>query len=150
MAGFSPKAALIALGVLLLIVILVLVSWQTIRTLIYTSQTVSIDRVEVLCSKRPPRRLSWLHEPRQWHSDCPRLKKELGSSRMSQETFLSFAYMSPADDKTYSGFLQRSRNDRNEPAKAGDLIVIEASRLRPGTFTDWASPSISPENVTRP
>jgi len=150
MTGFSPKATLIALGVLLLIVILVFLSWQLIRAVVYTPQTVSIERIEILCAKSPSRRLSWLDGPQQWHPDCQRLQQEFGSSKVSRDVFISFTYTSPADDRAYQGFLQRSRNDRNEPAKVGDLISIEASRLRPQTFTDWSSASVFPENVVQP
>ncbi|EUB96025.1 hypothetical protein PMI07_002513 [Rhizobium sp. CF080] len=149
MSKFSPKAILIALVVMMLVVVLLFVSWWVIRIALYTPQTVSIDRIDVLCSKRPPRRGHAFQPTRKWSSDCGALRRQFGS-HVSEHTFISFTYVSPADNKSYRGTLQRSRNDRNQSAGTGDRIEIEASRLMPETFTDWSSPSIAPENVIRP
>lgn len=150
MSKFSPKAILIALVVMMLVVVLLFVSWWVIRIALYTPQTVTVDRVEVLCSKQPPRRqILFVTPARRWSSDCRALRRQFGS-HVSEHTFISFTYTSPAADKSYRGTLQRSQNDRNQSAGTGDRIEIEASRLMPETFTDWSSPSIAPENVIRP
>jgi hypothetical protein len=149
MSKFSPKAILIALVVMMLVVVLLFVSWWVVRIALYTPQTVTVDRVEVLCSKQPPRRQRPFFEtPRQWSPDCRALRRQFGS-HVSEDTFVSFTYTSPADNRSYRGTLQRSRNDQNQPARTGDRIEIEASRLMPETFTDWSSPSIAAENIIR-
>lgn len=151
MSRFSPKAVLIALVVMTLVVVLLFVSWWLIRIALYSPQTVGIDRVEVLCSKRPPRRqIPFIAPERQWSPDCVGLRRQFGRSDVSEHTFIFFAYISPADNRSYRGVLQRSLNDRNQPARTGDRIEIEASRLMPETFTDWSSPSVAPENIIRP
>ena len=121
-----------------------------VRIALYAPQTVSIDRVEVLCSKRPPRRqIPFITPPRQWSPDCGELRRRFSRSDVSEDTFISFTYTSPTDSRSYRGIPQRSLNDRNQPARTGDRIEIEASRLMPETFTDWSNPSIAPENVIR-
>jgi hypothetical protein len=150
MSKFSPKAMLIALVVMVLVVVLLFVSWWVIRIALYAPQTVSVDRVEVLCSKRPPRRqIPFITPARQWSSDCGALWRQFGRSHVSEHTFISFIYTSPADNKSYRGTLQRSWNDQNQPVRTGDRIEIEASRLMAETVTDWSSPSIAAENVIR-
>ncbi|CDZ28105.1 hypothetical protein F4V89_01510 [Neorhizobium galegae] len=149
MSRFSPKAMLIALVVMMLVVVLLFVSWWIIRIALYAPQTVSIDRVDVLCSKRPPRRqIPFVTPARRWSWDCGALRRQFGS-HVSEDTFISFTYTSPADNRSYRGTLQRSLNDRKLSARTGDRIEIEASRLMPETFTDWSSPSIAAENIIR-
>ncbi|CDZ60580.1 Hypothetical protein NGAL_HAMBI2605_10970 [Neorhizobium galegae bv. orientalis] len=150
MTRSSPKAIVVALVVMVLVVVVLFVSWWVVRIALYSPQTVSIDRVDVLCSKRPLRRELPFRPPRQWSSDCDALRRQFGRSDVSEDRFISFAYTSPADGKNYRGILQRSLNDRSQAARIGDRIEIEASRLMPETFTDWSSPSIAPENVIRP
>ncbi|MCQ1833319.1 hypothetical protein [Neorhizobium galegae] len=140
---------LIALVVMMLVVVTLFLSWGVIRIALYVPQTVGIDRVDVLCSKRPPRRqMPFFETPRRWSSDCDALRRQFGS-HVSEDAFISFAYTSPADNKSYRGTLQRSWNDQNQPARTGDRIEIEASRLMAETVTDWSSPSIAVENVIR-
>ncbi|CAN7279097.1 hypothetical protein [Neorhizobium sp. LjRoot104] len=151
MSQLSPKALLVALVLMVLIVVMLFLSLLAVRIALYVPQTVSIDRIDVLCSKRPPRRqIPWVTPPRRWSSDCAGLRRQFGRSDVSEDTFISFAYASPADRRNYRGVLQRSLNDLSQPARTGDRIEIEASRLMPETFTDWSSPSIDPENVIRP
>ncbi len=148
MSKFSPKAMLIALVVMMLVVVLLFVSWWVIRIALYVPQTVSIDRIDVLCSKRPSRRGHAFQPTRKWSSDCGALRRQFGS-HVSEDTFVSFTYTSPADNRSYRGTLQRSRNDQNQPARTGDRIEIEVSRVMAETVTDWSNPSIAAENVIR-
>ncbi|CDZ72038.1 hypothetical protein [Neorhizobium galegae] len=149
MSKFSPKAMLIALVVMMLVVVTLFLSWGVIRIALYVPQIVGIDRVDVLCSKRPPRRqMPFFETPRRWSSDCDALRRQFGS-HVSEDTFISFAYTSPADNKSYRGTLQRNWNDQNQLARTGDRIEIETSRLMAATFTDWSSPSIAAENIIR-
>nr|WP_250808703.1 hypothetical protein [Neorhizobium tomejilense] len=149
MSRFSPKAMLIALVVMMLVVLLLFISWWVVRITLYIPQTVGIDRVEVLCSKWPPRRqMPFFEPPRKWSSDCGAVRRQFGS-HVSEETFISFTYISPFDSRSYRGTLQRSWNDQNQPTRTGDRIEIEASRLMAETFTDWSSSSIAAENIIR-
>ena len=76
------------------------------------------------------------------------MRRQFGS-HVSEDTFISFTYISPFDNRSYRGTLQRNWNDQNQPTRTGDRIEIEASRLMAETFTDWSSPSIAAENIIR-
>lgn len=150
MTGLSLKPVLVFLVFSALVALAVFLSWAIVKTLAYEPQTVRIDRVEVLCSQRPSgRRVRWLDPVRQWTTDCRQLIDQFGNGKVEKQISLSFIYISPADGARYEGILQRDWNDRDQGARVGDLITIEASSLRPRVFTDWSSPSIASENVTR-
>jgi len=150
MAGLSLKPVLVSLVFLALVAVLVFLSWAVVKTLLYEQQTVRIERIEVLCSRYPTRgQRRWWSEERQWTTNCRQLIDQFGNGKIEKQISLSFTYISPADGESYEGILQRDWNDREQKASVGDLITIEASSLRPRVFTDWSSPSVASENVTR-
>ncbi|TWF56455.1 hypothetical protein [Neorhizobium alkalisoli] len=146
----SPKAVLVALVMLVLVIAATLLFWQVLKLAFYRPQDVVVERIEALCSRIPQhRRRSWFEKPRQWTDECSKLLKQNGGRNVARATFLSFTYRSPADGEPHAGTLQRNLNDAGQAARTGDRIAIEASWLLSDVFTDWSSPSIAPENIFR-
>lgn len=154
MKGFFGKANLIALAALPLVVALVYGCWQVARLDLYRPQTVTLSRVEILCSiqwRRSSLFRSMTATP--WTTDCRGEERRLsrgyptGRADLGRGTFLSFTYISPADGSLRPGTLRRSHNDQGMPARSGDRITIEASLLLAGVFTDWSSGSIDAADV---
>lgn len=144
-----PKATLWALGLLPVLTGLAFASWWAIRLTLYVPQTVTISKIEVLCSIRSRHRIFVFNEQTAWTSDCEGQKRlfraKFTGRRDSFESglFLSFSYISPADGQPHTGTLRRGHNDQGLEAKPGDRIEIEASRVMPLAITDWSSGSIS-------
>lgn len=152
MPQFSPKATLWALGLLPVLAILAYGSWSAIRAALYVPQTVTISKVEILCSIRSRHHVFLFNEETPWTEDCAG-QKQLFETRFGGRrdtfrsgVFLSFSYVSPADGRPHIGTLRRRHNDQNFEARPGDRIAIEASRLRPLVITDWSSGSIAEDD----
>ncbi|MGE7369152.1 hypothetical protein ACQKKX_08780 [Neorhizobium sp. NPDC001467] len=152
MKQISPKATLWALGLLPVLAVLAYGSWWGLRAALYVPQTVTVSKVETLCSIRSRHRLFIFNEQTAWTSDCEgqkRLFKTKFTGRrhsFKSGLFLSFSYISPADGQRHTGTLRRGHNDQGLEAKPGDRIVIEASRLRPLAITDWSTGSIAEDD----
>ena len=128
-----------------------LILWLTIDLVSYASQRVSLDHVGEYCFARYTGRRSSFHPPTNPTKDCEGLKIRLRKDprlwryRLVKDTFVTFSYTSPADGKLHPGMLRRRLNDAGQLARAGDEIVIHASRLFAVTFTDWSSASATKE-----
>lgn len=147
-----PKAILWALGLLPVIVALTYGSWWAMRAALYVPQTVTISKIEILCSIRSRHHVFLFNEETPWTEDCAGQKQLFNTKfggrrdRFRSGVFLSFSYVSPADGRPHIGTLHRRHNDQNFEAKPGDKIVIEASRLMQLVITDWSSGSIAEDD----
>lgn len=152
MKQISPKATLWALGLLPVLAVLAYGSWWVLRAALYVPQTVTVSKIEVLCSIRSRHHVFLFNEETPWTEDCAGQKQlfktKFGGRRDSFRSgvFLSFSYVSPADGHTHTGTLRRRHNDQNSQARPGDRIVIEASRLMPLVITDWSTGSIAEDD----
>lgn len=152
MANFSPKATLWALGLLPTLVFLAYGSWWALRAALYVPQTVTISKIETLCSIRWRHTVFTRADHTPWTTDCNGQKqlertRFFGrNQRLQSDLFLSFSYISPANGQKHTGTLRRRHNDQNRQAKPGDRIIIEASRLMPLVITDWSNGSIAEDD----
>ncbi len=152
MANFSPKATLWALGLLPVLAGLTYGSWWGLRAALYVPRTVTVSKIETLCSIRWRHSILRRTDHTPWTADCNGQKqlertRFFGrNQRLQSDLFLSFAYVSPADGLTHTGTLRRRHNDQNRPAKPGDRIAIEASWLMPLVITDWSTGSIAEDD----
>ena len=139
------------MGFLALLGLTGFILWLAVDLICYASQRVILDHVGQYCFAQYKRRHKSLHPPTNPTEDCEGLKirmrkdPRLWNYRLVKDTFVTFSYTSPADGRLHVGMLRRRLNDAGQPAKAGDEIVIHASRLFAVTFTDWSSASATKE-----
>lgn len=144
---FSWPATLLQIGFLALLALTGWLLWLVVDLGAYSRQQVRITHVGTYCflqysGRKRPLFAPSLPKPTE---DCEGLRNRqrrdpsLYRYRVVSDTFVTFTYVSPADNAPHPGMIRRRLNDAGQPAKAGDAIAVYASRLFAVIYTDWSS-----------
>lgn len=141
------RARLLQIGFLAFLALTGWLLWLAVDLGFYIRQQVKITHIGTYCflhysgRHRPlfPRSLPKPTEDCDGLRNLQRNDPSLYRYRVVSDTFVTFTYLSPADEAPHPGMLRRSQNDTGQPARAGNEIVVYASRLFAATYTDWSS-----------